>query len=63
VTTAMILEGIIRTIARKVVGAERAEKFARYRARVIELEKQFESEVLHALATFAHIKGRDDENR
>jgi hypothetical protein len=59
----MILEGIIRTIARKITGAERAEKFARYRACVIELEKQFESEVLHALATFARIKGGDDENR
>jgi len=54
---------IILTIAREITGAGKPEEFARYRARVIELEKQFESEVLHALATFAHIKGRDDENR
>jgi hypothetical protein len=54
---------MILAIARKITGAERAGKFARYHARVIELEKQFESDVLHALATFAHIKGRDDETR
>jgi hypothetical protein len=45
---------IIRTIARKITG----EKFARYRARMTELERQFENEVLHALATFERIKAR-----
>jgi len=54
----MILEGIIRTIARKITCAERAEKFARYRARMTELERQFENEVLHALATFARMARR-----
>jgi hypothetical protein len=48
---------------RRITGAERAEKFARYRARVQILERLFDNEIEIALATFNRIKGRHNENR
>jgi hypothetical protein len=58
----MILQSIIRTIARKITCAERAEKFARHRARVIEAEKQFDDEIARVVTTCRRIRGETNDN-